>query len=156
MLFELMDFLIELKMRYNVYNLPQWTHVAEDALSVILSVIPSKKFISKINDINYSFIHDEYLMEKTVSHYKELRGIFNSCKKVNASDWWATNDKIMRKTELGKLRELQTQKKKPGNCTLMFNECKHFFKVHKGVAKKAANGSVYCNECEVYEESRGK
>lgn len=143
-------------MRYNIKQLSQWIHVAEDVLSIILSVIPNKKFIAKIRDINYAFIHDEYLMEKTVSHYQELKGIFSACKKVNASDWWDSNDKIINKTVIGKLRYLENQAEKEGNCTLMFNECDHFYKVHSKVAERAVNGSVYCNDCETEDEFLGE
>lgn len=143
-------------MRYNIISLPQWVFVAENILSSILSVVPTKNFIAKIREKDYAFIHDEYLMEKTVSHFRELRGIFNSCKKVNASDWWVSNDKLMVKTELGKLRYLENDPEKPGNCTLFFSECDHFYKVHKERAKLAINGSVYCNECEVWDELLGK
>lgn len=125
--------------------------MSEDLLDYILSTVPAKNFIKKIEDVEYPFVQDEYLMERTVNHFKELKGIFNATKKVNASDWWGSNNELILKIEPGKRTEVEDDPDAVGDCAMIFQNCDHSFEC----SQSEINGQpIYCSDCEDQLESQ--
>lgn len=140
--------------RYKKRRIKEWIKVSEKLLDYILSVIPPKTFIAKIEDPEYPFVRDEHLMERTVNHFKSLKGIYNSNKRVNASDWWDKNDGLMDEMVYGKQCEVKDDPEAVGDSALLFKYCPHTFEVCKTECK---GQPIYCDVCEnQFESMRGE
>ena len=133
-------------MHYKSRRIPEWVRVSEKLLDYVLSSINSKTFIKKIEDPEYAFIHDEHLMERTVMHFKELKGMYYANKLVNASDWGNSNLKTMNGIHPGKLCYLEENLDKPGDSSIVFKRCDHCFKIYSSELRPGA--IVWCSDCE--------
>lgn len=124
--------------------------MADRLLDYILSTIPSKNFIAKIEDPEYPFVRDEHLMERTVDHFKEIKGIFSATKKVNASDWWDSNNYLMEQIIPGRNYTVVDDPETVGDSALVFKNCEHTYEICKTECK---GQYIYCQRCEEDVES---
>lgn len=153
-MFEYLEFVVDTTAKYKKWKIKEWISMSENLLDYILSSVPAKHFIKKIEDPKYPFVQDEYLMERTVNHFKELKGIFNATKKVNASDWWDSNNQLIVRVEPGKRTQVIDDPDAVGDCAMLFRNCDHVYECSQS---EIHGQPIYCSDCEeIYESEIGK
>ena len=108
-------------------------------------------------NVSSNFLSSEEMVEKTISHYKELRTTYNASITVNTSDFWDSTLFLLKNKAAGNsfdlinFRNSDTRKK---NSFVVFNQCSHSQAVL--ATRLKYNGRLYCSTCETtFEQATG-
>ena len=100
-------------------------------------------------DKSSNFLSSEEMVNKTISHYKELRTTYNASIIVYTSDFWDTTDHLMTYKTMGNSFDLQhfrNPDNRKKNSFVVFNQCSHSQAVL--ATRLRYDGRLYCSTCE--------
>ena len=85
--------------------------------------------VKKFKEPGYQLMADKFLVSSTVSHFKGLNSIIITTKFVNYASIYEQDEELHDGMYQGKGHFLELEKKKPGNSSMIFQNCKHNFQV---------------------------
>ena len=139
-----MDFFVQLSKKYSRYKLPQFNEVCDKVLNSLLENVPGQRLIEKFSEPEYRLMEDNFLVSRTVNHFKGLNNIILSTKYVNSASIYSKDDELHIEITKGKNHLLNYDETKPGNAVMIFQACKHNYQVHSQVVKRYGK-TIYCN-----------
>ena len=150
-----MEFLSVTEQKYfHIAKIKRWIQFEEEVLKRVVEQIPTKIFIDRISDTeNYGLMENNRMMGMVVEHFRGIKNMMISTKRVNGSDFYSSNIKYTQMISRGQhafvpKNKINVHSRK--DAIMIFNCCDHYYQVTASKHRQDDNlvNNVYCEKCE--------